>query len=346
VVILFAIALVLMDMFFSIGTLLAVILAVRWVLMPLGRFVRFLATSRELGRHRERAVLTSALIGGALLVTVGLVPMPDRCRAEGVVEPRDYAVVHIQTPGFVERVLDSGTRTGPTGPALLSAASPELEAQKTRLQAEYRRLRVSRQAAQTKEAAAVQIMDEKIAALGEQIERTHLELADLALRAPIDGIWVAPDADRLPARHLDQGRRIGVVADLDNLRIRAVASQRVASRLIADARPQVEMRIPGRPEIKLKGQIEKIIPAGQERLPSAALGYGAGGATRIDLEDPSGRRAVEPFFEILVTPASPEANVTLRPGQTMALRFETSPRTLLTQGWRGLLQLFQRRLQG
>ena len=346
VIILFAIALVLMDMFFSIGTLLAAILAVRWVLMPLGRFVRFLATGRDLGRHRERAVLTSALIGGLLLLVVGFVPMPDRCRAEGVVEPRDYAVVHIQTPGFVEQVLDSGTPTGPAGPALLSAFSPQLEAKRARLQAEYRRLRVNRQAAQTKEAAAVQIMDEKIAALEEQIERTRLELADLALRAPIDGIWVAPEVDRLPARHLDQGRRIGVVADLDNLRIRAVASQRVASRLIADARPQVEMRIPGRPEIKLNGQIEKIIPAGQERLPSAALGYGAGGATRIDLEDPSGRMAAEPFFEILVVPASPEAIITLRPGQTMALRFETSPRTLIGQGWRGLLQLFQRRLAG
>ena len=95
----------------------------------------------------------------------------------------------------------------------------------------------------------------------------------------------------------------------------------------------------------MNGQIEKIIPAGQERLPSAALGYAAGGATRIDIEDPSGRMTVEPFFEILVVPRHP-APITLRPGQTMALRFETSPRTLLAQGWRGLLQLFQRRLKG
>ncbi|MDJ0856302.1 MAG: PqqD family protein, partial [Desulfobacterales bacterium] len=128
IIILMAIALVLMNMFFSIGTLLAAVLAVRWVLIPLGRFVRFLATGRELGRHRERAILTSALIGGLLVLITGLVPLPDRCRVEGVVEPSDYAVVHIQTPGFVEHVLDTGTRTGPQGPALVSAFSPELEA--------------------------------------------------------------------------------------------------------------------------------------------------------------------------------------------------------------------------
>ncbi len=345
VVILFAIAFVLMDMFFSIGTLLAGILAVRWVLMPLGRFILFLSTSRELARHRPRAILTSVCTSAILLTIIGLVPMPDRCRAEGVVEPCDYTVVHVQTPGFVETVLASGTRTGPKGPALLSAASPELEARQARLEAEYRRLRVKRQAVQTREAAGVQIMDEKIAALEEQIARARSMTTALSLRAPIEGTWVATDADRLPARHMDQGRRIGVVADLDRLRIRAVANQRVASRLIADARPKVEIRIPGRPEIEMKGRIEKIIPAGQERLPSAALGYAAGGATRTDIDDPSGRRTVAPFFEILVVPASPEG-IVLRPGQTMALRFETSPRTWIAQGWRGLLQLFQRRMQG
>ncbi len=334
-----------MDMFFSIGTLLAGILAVRWVLMPLGRFILFLSTSRELARHRPRAILTSVCTSAILLTIIGLVPMPDRCRAEGVVEPCDYTVVHVQTPGFVETVLASGTRTGPKGPVLLSAASPELEARQARLEAEYRRLRVKRQAVQTREAAGVQIMDEKIAALEEQIARARSMTTALSLRAPIEGTWVATDADRLPARHMDQGRRIGVVADLDRLRIRAVANQRVASRLIADARPKVEIRIPGRPEIEMKGRIEKIIPAGQERLPSAALGYAAGGATRTDIDDPSGRRTVAPFFEILVVPASPEG-IVLRPGQTMALRFETSPRTWIAQGWRGLLQLFQRRMQG
>ena len=30
----------------------------------------------------------------------------------------------------------------------------------------------------------------------------------------------------------------------------------------------------------------------------------------------------------------------------VSVRFETSPRTLIGQGWRGLLQLFQRRLAG
>ena len=168
-----AIALILMDMFFSIGVLLAAILVVRWVLLPLGNLIRYLATSRELARHRERAVLTSAMAAVFLFVAFGLVKMPDRCRIEGVVEPRDYSVIHMKTAGFVR----SGSRfrhqnrTGWTG--LVNASSPELEAKRDQLLAEYRRLQVNRQSAQTQEAAATQIMDEKIAAFEEKIARTR-----------------------------------------------------------------------------------------------------------------------------------------------------------------------------
>jgi len=111
-----------------------------------------------------------------------------------------------------------------------------------------------------------------------------------------------------------------------------------------DAKPRVDIRVKGRPDIELAGRIETIIPSGQEKLPSAALGYAAGGSTRIDLEDPTGRQAAEPFFEILVVPSIPET-MRLHPGQTMALRFETSPKPLITQGWRSLLQLFQKRFE-
>jgi putative peptide zinc metalloprotease protein len=146
------------------------------------------------------------------------------------------------------------------------------------------------------------------------------------------------------AMRLEQGQRIGVVADLDRLRIRAVANQQVASRLIHNALSKVEIRVNNRPDLELTGTIEKIIPAGQELLPSAALGYAAGGSMAIDTQDASGMRAAEPFFEILVIPA-PSDRVALRPGQTMALRLETSPKPLLVQGWRTFLQLFQRRYQ-
>jgi putative peptide zinc metalloprotease protein len=189
-------------------------------------------------------------------------------------------------------------------------------------------------------------MDEEIAALEEQIQRVNQDLQALSLNAPISGIWVAPDIDRITGTYLERGQRIGVVAKLDHLRIRAVAGQGVAARLIKEAQPSVDIRVKGRPDIELVGRIETIVPAGQEELPSAALGYAAGGSTQVDLEDPSGRRAAEPFFEILVVPSLTDQRAgRVLPGQSMVLRFESFPKPLLVQGWRAMLQLFQRRFQ-
>jgi putative peptide zinc metalloprotease protein len=104
------------------------------------------------------------------------------------------------------------------------------------------------------------------------------------------------------------------------------------------------MRLKGKPDIEVPGRIETIIPAGRTRLPSAALGYGAGGATQTTAEDPEGRQTSEPFFEIVVVPELSAAH-RLRPGQTMILRFESTSRPLIVQFWRALRQLFQRRFQ-
>lgn len=341
-VVLAAIALVLVRTFVFAGSLLATVLVLRWGLWPVLHLIRYLTTNQELTDRRPRAMATTLLLGSLLLAAVGIVEMPDRCRIEGVVEPVDYRVIHMPTTGFVGSVLASGTRVSPEGPLLLTATNPELQAKHDRLMAQRRRLKLQRQSAQTETAAAVQLIDEKRQAVEEQIKRVERDLAGLAVYSTIPGVWVAPDGQRQRSMRLERGMRIGVVADLNHLRIRAVADQQVASRLIdADSVP-VEIRGKQRPGCNLQGRIQKIIPAGQEELPSAALGYAAGGSTRIDQEDASGRLAAEPFFEIIVTPTA-TASVPLKPGQTMVLRFETEAKPLIVQGWRSLRQLFQQR---
>jgi len=344
VVVFAAIILFLGETFFAFGVLFAAIVLTGWVLIPVGNLFSYLATSSELEKLRMRAVLTTLTTVLSLFIVVGLLRFPDRFRIEGVVEPYDYAVIHMKTAGFVRSFLDSGTKTGPGGPSILEASSPDLEAERDQLQAEFRRLQASRQSAQTRETAEIQILDEKMIALQEKMVRIDQDLAALTLKSPVSGTWVAPDIDRTLNTYLQRGQSIGVVANLDALRIRAVAGQSVASRLIKESKPAVEIKFKGRPDLELAGRIETIIPAGQEKLPSAALGYSAGGGTQIDIEDPSGRQATEPFFEILVIPSLPGASG-VRPGQTMVVRFETSPKPMLVQGWRALLQLFQRRLQ-
>ena len=330
--------------FFLLGIGVGLFMIYNWALRPLGNLLRYLATASELARVRTRAVATTVAIGMLLATILGLWPAPDRLRIEGVVEPVSYAVIHMKTDGFVEDFLPSGRQTGPQGPTLITAASPVLESRRAQLAAELSRLQTRRKHAQSREPAAVQITEEKLVALGEQIERNRQEIANLKLPAPVGGTWVAPDIDRVKGLYLKQGGRVGTVADLDRMRIRAVAGQTVAAQLIREARPIVQIKVKGQPERSLRGRIETIIPAGQERLPSVALGFAGGGSIRTALDDPEGRQTAEPFFEILVAPEAP-INMRLMPGQSIVLRLETAPKPLIVQAYKSFQQLFQRRFQ-
>lgn len=334
---------------FFIGMLLAVVGGVAWVFVPLGKLLRYLATSGELDRVRARAAGSTAVVLGAAVAVVGFVRMPDRYRVEGVVEPVEMAFVYAEADGFVREVVrGSGARVS-AGDALLRAENPDLAAHRAELLAERERLAGHKRVADTKDLASAQALAEQIRAVDDQIRRAEEELAHLTVRAPLAGEWVAPDVERLLNAHVRRGEKVGLVASVDRLFIRAVAGQDVAAAVVEevnvrrnDAARQVGIRVKGRADLWLAGRITKVENAGKERLPSAALGYAAGGSIPVALSDARGTKAAEQFFEILV---EPEQCAVLRSGQRVVVRTEMPSKPLAAQWWRALLRLLQRRFQ-
>ena len=315
---------------------------IAWVLVPFGKFVRYLATGGELARNRARAV-GSTLGGVALLVAcTGILRVPDYCRVEGIVEPVRLAIVHAETDGFVTGFLASDQVVSPGREALVEAVNPQLEAQKKSLGAELRGLEAKQRIAETQEVAAVQILAEQIRALQEKIARVDLELACLHLKATLSGTWVSPDIEKTGGMYLSRGQQVGLTASLDDVLVRATAGQQLAAMLVEQAFKRLEIRVKGRPDVMLTGEIEKIFPAGQEVLPSEALGYAVGGSMPTLTQDPRGTRAAEKFFEIRIRPA-PDSQVRLLSGQRVIARIQMPSKPLAAQWWRSIRQLFQRR---
>jgi len=344
VIICTAILLFVADKLFILGAALATAAVVAWVCVPLGKFLRYLATSGELTRVRSRAVASTVFVLAASIGAVGLIPAPDRCRAEGVVEPVRLATIHAAADGFFQEYLPSGTKVTAGAPRLLRAVNPELVAKRAKLRAERLRLQARRRIAQTEEIAAAQILTEQISAVDEKIRRVEDELSSLVVYAPLAGTWVAPKIDQLRGAYLRRGDKVGLVASLDDVIIRATAGQNVAAMLLAEADPAVEIRVRGRPDMYLDGKIRRIIPAGQEKLPSEALGYAAGGTIQTVPDDEKGTRAAERFFEVHIDP-SRDGCVQLLSGQRVVIRFNMFPKPLMVQWWRSLLRLVQRRFQ-
>jgi putative peptide zinc metalloprotease protein len=483
---------------FMLGVILATAAAVTWVLVPLGKFFRYLVTSGELIRVRPRAMATTALVLGLIVGGLGFVPAPDRFRLDGVVEPDRLQIVHAATDGFVTGTLSSGRAVTRDGEPLLTAESSELAAQHEELLAERRQLVAQRMLAQTQDVAAAQILAERIATLDERIDRVRQRRDDLVIRAGLDGEWIAPKIERVQGAYLRRGDKIGLVASRQVI-IRATAGQEVADMLLgrptdlyelhlpaeaaadlqaamrAGAPPQreltgqlvlasrpdepigfvvqrieaeeagpggsaadanadpnagagrgasaaagaplgplpaadsntgvsdgpaggetlctvhirlkkvprdhqavedlavvringreygkvltrrkvpwrgIEIRIKGLPDPPMTGRIRQIIEAGHEQLPSAALGYAAGGSIRTDPKDPRGRKAAERFFEIRIVPDPVDdsggawhGRCPLLSGQRVVVRVEMPSRPLARQWYRSILQLIQRRFQ-
>jgi putative peptide zinc metalloprotease protein len=282
---------------------------------------------------------------GALALLVGctgILRVPDYCRVEGIVEPVRLAVVHAETDGFVTGFLPSDQVVSPGKEALIEAVNRQLETEKKGLDAELRGLEAKQRIAETQEVAAVQIIAEQIRALQEKIARVDLELASLSLRPTVSGTWVSPEIEKTRGMSLSRGQQVGLTASLDDVLIRATAGQQLAAMLVEQAFKQLEIRVKGRPDVMLTGEIEKIFPAGLEVLPSEALGYAVGGSMPTLTQDPRGTRAAEKFFEIRIRPA-PDSQVRLLSGQRVIARIEMPSKPLAAQWWRSIRQLFQRR---
>jgi len=295
-----------------------------------------------LARHRRRAAIST--VGGlaVTLAVVGLIPIPDHYRIEGVVEPARLALIHAKSDGFVTSFLPSESVVSPDGAPLIEAVNPKLEARSASLRAKRRALEVRQRMAELEEIAGAQIVAEQIAALDETVARVESELDDLCLRAPFEGTWVAPQIERTQGTYLHRGDHIGFVGSLDDLIVRATAGQDVAAMVFEQADNQVEIRVEGWPNKTFSGRIEKILPAGQEELPSEALGYAAGGSTPTRPDMTRGQTAAERFFEVRIRPTGKTPLLT---GQRVVARVCMSPKPLLVQWYQLARRLFQRRFR-
>jgi len=314
------------ETLFILVPLLAFSAIVAWVLVPLGKFLRYLATDAELTRHRFRAVASTVGIVLGLSCLLGIVRWPDYCRVEGVVEPSQLSKVHAEADGFISAFLPSQTQVAPEGPPLIEAHNFQLEAESRSLDAQRRALEIRRRQALVTEVAAAQILaaqilDEQLTALAEKIRRVKEQLSSLHLAAPASGMWVSTEIEDSKGRYVRRGEELVVIEQ--------------ASR-------EVEIRAAGRPDPTIEGTIEKIFPAGQEELPSEALGYVGGGSMPVDVRDPRGMKTAEKFFEIRIRPRLGDATEWFT-GQRVVVRIRLRSKPLAAQLWHYGRQLFQRR---
>jgi len=340
----FGIVLLVANAFFFIGAILAMTTVIAWLVVPVGKFCKYLATNSELDRTRGRALSVAGVVAGLVVVALFVVPAPDRDVAEGVVEPVQVREVFAAAPGVVERVLPSGSWVSPDGEPLVTAINLDAQLERVELQSDLLEVATRLAEARGRDPALADTLSHRQQALRERLDRVEQDLSSLSPRAEFAGQWVAPEASRLGGRWLARGERLGLLVDPRDLRVRAVADQRLGPRLRAfdTFTLKAELRTTGSPGESHPVTLQEMLASGQDRLPSAALGYRAGGQTLTRQDDQSGTRAAEPVFELWLRPES-SAMERLHVGQRVVVRFDLGTTPLGMQGWRWLRQTIQQR---
>ncbi len=364
--ILFYLATVLNGALIVLAALMALAGIITWVLVPIGKFVHYLITSPELSRVRSRAVATTAVFVAVVVWLVGYVRIPDHAHAQGVAEPLHMTELFAGGDGFVTAIPSFAASTMPSIPKstlILQQTNPDLTARfgqdNAARQSLDATLRIAMNEAQEKKNTGdVGIARSQIAAADFALKVDNEQLQKLQLRAPQEGLLVIPDMEDKEHAFLKQGDRVGVVADLNHIVIRAAAANTLSGPIGTEASRTVQIRLNGRPDILLSGIITARGPAGNNILPSPALGYQIGGEFGIDPTDKAGTKTTESFFEIRIDnlrlEQAPDAimdhynktrQLPLLPGQRVQVRFNLREKSLAAQAYTSLLQLFQKKFK-
>lgn len=330
------------DRFLILGLVMAGVCLVSWVSVPVGRFVYYLAASPRLQRVRWRACGVTAGMAGALLWLLAVIPFPSHFRAPGVVQAEERTEVVNGVAGVVEKLLAAPGSPVSAGQPLLQLRSRELELQLDDALAQSQECEARFRQALSRTNADLKPLESRLVSLASQVQKLRTDEAALTLRARHAGVWVAPRIQDALGRRLERGVSLGLVVNPKSFEFVATVGQADADAAFARHPRGGEVRLKGQAGLVLRVSRWKVVPGGQQTLPSPALGWAAGGEVPVAPNEPE--KAREPFFEIHASLA-PTPEVRLLHGRSGVIRFASQPEPLLSGWLRRLRQLLQKRYQ-
>lgn len=332
------------DRLLLIGILMAVVCAITWILVPIGRYLNYLATSPALDRNRPRAVAATIALATLLIAGLGLIPYPSRFRAPGIVRAGEWSSVITETAGHLDRLEIPPGSSVQRGQVLATLRNPELTLAVRAAAARVNEVEVRLRQAIRNEPANVEPLRNLLQSASERLNKLRREERRLSVLALHDGIWVAPEVKDSVGRWLQRGSALGEVVNPASFEFSATVRQEDVDQLFAARTPTGQIRLCGQASQVIPVSQLRLIPASRSQLPSPVLGWMGGGEMPVAPDDPQGRTAMEPFFEIRAElPSLP--GVTVFHGQSGKIRLESDARPLLVQWLRRLGQLLQKRYQ-
>ncbi len=345
VVVFTGILLVVADRFLIVGLVMAAFCLVSWTFMPLFKLTRYLAFSPRLERVRARAIGVSLGLFAFLLVLLAVVPFPHSLRAPGIVKATQRTDTVNEAPGRVVLLCAEPGAWVLQGQPLLVLTNPELTLAISNTRAHLDEINARLRLAQDEDPADIQPLSQLHDSVSFQIQKLLHDQEHLMVKARHDGFWIAPSLSDFSGRWLPQGTELGLLVNPAHFEFHAIVAEDDAKALFGAPLHRASVRLAGQADQKLAVGSWKVIPGGQNILPSPALGWAGGGDVPVSTqENPQGDKSAEPFFEVIAG-LNPGGSRQVMDGRSGKISFQLAPEPLLPRWTRSLWQLLQKRYE-
>jgi putative peptide zinc metalloprotease protein len=337
IIVVVAILIYLAEYLFSLGALLAAVAAVVWGSVPVVKGLHFLFTHARIQLVRSRAIGVTAAVVLLVAGLIGVLPLPYRTDAEGVVWIPEEAFVRAGAEGFISTVaVLPGTRVR-KGDPLISLANPTLTTQEQVLAAHLRELEARFVQYLSTDPVKAETTQDEIRYTRARLHRVREQLDELTIRSATSGTFVVPAVEDLPGRFAKKGELLGYVVELGTVTVRTVVSQTTFD-LVRGRTRGVEVRLSERIAETVPAVVRRIVPGASEKLPTRALGTAGGGEVALNPSDGQGMTAVQRVFQIDLELSSQSKLINL--GGRSYVRFDHGWAPLGVQWYRKIRQLF------
>lgn len=244
---------------------------------------------------RLRSLRAAGIVAAVLLVGLFAVPAPHQVVTQAVVWPPDNAQLRAGAAGFVERLeLPQGARAQ-AGQALVVLHDPVLLAARERVVAERTGLLTQQYGALLTQPVRAAEVAEDLERNAAELARVDEQLAQLDVRAQVEGevVWARPQD--LPGSFVQRGAMLGHVLAGGPAHVRIALLEDDFLRTRGQVRG-VQVRLAEAPQVTHEARLAAVFPGATLDLPAAALGDRHGGPVPVDPGDASGLRARVPVF--------------------------------------------------
>lgn len=332
------------DRFLILGLIMAVICIVSWIMVPLVKLGHYLLFAPELERHRPRALAVSSGFLLGVFAFLQFVAFPSHFRAPGVLQAKKRSEIYTGTGGFIAEIAVSSATKVTEGALIARLVNSDLEHETARALGAKAEIEARMLAAMDQDPSVMKPLESQMASAEKVLARLEEQRQALEIRAPHEGVWVSPELEQRLGTWVPRGAPIGILLDDAAFVFSATVDQDDAKRLFDRDLQEAEVRLFGQAHQVITVSDLEMVPGERRQLPSAALGWQGGGEVATELDDPGGRRSVEPFFEVRGDMAMPDEIATYH-GHAGKMRLFVGKEPLLPRGIRRLRQLLQKRYQ-